>query len=275
MSFCKEKMKKIINSNKITKSGYKLYLNEKKKLDFEKRKKTKDTDRIAQLKNAKQRKRCFVIGNGPSLTIADLEKIGNEDSFAVNRIYKIFNQTSWRPTYYVSQDRVIADEVKEDIESILKNCKHVFLNSVVFDKIEQKFKCDKLHFIFLNDRDRDGEMPFFSDDVVEQIYEGNTVTYACIQLAVYMGYSEIYIIGVDHSYNKVESKDGSVIEDKTVQNYMPGLEGKMGFLPALDRSTLAYRKARQICDERNIIIRNATRGGKLEEFIRVDFDSLF
>ena len=56
---------------------------------------------------------------------------------------------------------------------------------------------------------------------------------------------------------------------------MPGLEGKLAWPPQMEKSTLAFRKARQVCDESGIIIRNATRGGKLEEFERVDFNSLF
>ena len=55
---------------------------------------------------------------------------------------------------------------------------------------------------------------------------------------------------------------------------MQGLGGNLGFPPQLQKSTLAYRKARQVCDEKGIKICNATRGGKLEEFIRVNFDEI-
>ena len=50
--------------------------------------------------------RCFFIGNGPSLQVEDLTKLheASEITFAFNRIYNIFDQTPWRPTFYVSQD---------------------------------------------------------------------------------------------------------------------------------------------------------------------------
>jgi hypothetical protein len=174
----------------------------------------------------------------------------------------------------VSQDSFIAESVMDDMGIMMESSQHVFLNSCIANKINPSLKADTMHFLFLNNIDRFPEMPLFSDDPTIQLYEGNTVTYACIQLAVYMGYSEIYIIGVDHNYSKVELHGGQVVENDGVKNYMEGLEGTQGFLPALDRTTLAYRKARQVCDEKGIVIRNATRGGKLEEFIRVDFDTL-
>ena len=42
-----------------------------------------------------------------------------------------------------------------------------------------------------------------------------------------------------------------------------------------DKALLAYKSTREYCDKNNIKISNATRGGKLEVFDRVDFDKLF
>lgn len=42
-----------------------------------------------------------------------------------------------------------------------------------------------------------------------------------------------------------------------------------------DRMILAYESAKKYVDSHNISIYNATRGGMLEVFERVDFDSLF
>lgn len=275
----KDGIKKRLLKNKFFHARYEDYNRRKSERDFDRRYAIRDTKRITKLRMMKNGKRCFIIGNGPSLRIEDLEKIRDEDSFAVNSIYKIFDKTSWRPKYYVSQDKEVVERVKGDIDKILENCDQAFLNSSVLANFDKKKLCDKLHFIFINTRDRDelsnGKNPLFSEDVTEQIFEGNTVTYACIQLAVYMGYSEIYILGVDHSYNITLNADGTITEDKSVKNYMSGMEVKLENLPMLDKATLAYRVARQVCDEKGIIIKNATRGGKLEEFERVDFDSLF
>ena len=43
----------------------------------------------------------------------------------------------------------------------------------------------------------------------------------------------------------------------------------------IDMQLAAYQKAKTYADTHNIKIYNATRGGKLEVFQRVEFDSLF
>ncbi len=66
---------------------------------------SEDSNKLKGYKNIHSGERCFVIGNGPSLTPEDLDKLKNEYSFASNHIYKIFDRTNWRPTYYVSVDK--------------------------------------------------------------------------------------------------------------------------------------------------------------------------
>ena len=46
-------------------------------------------------------KRCFVIGNGPSLNKTNLDLIKDEYSIAMNRISMIYSKTEWRPSYYL------------------------------------------------------------------------------------------------------------------------------------------------------------------------------
>ena len=267
----KERMRKSFFLSKL------LFLYQKtmNKRDFMKRKKLGCSEAITLFHDAKKGKRCFIIGNGPSLTIEDLDRIKEEDSFAVNRIYKIFDKTEWRPTYYVCQDRFVVNDVNDDLGFVIKECDYTFLNNSVVLKNKTCINQSNVFYVFLDDRNRYPEMPLFSEDISKVLYEGNTVTYTCIQIAVYMGYSEIYLLGIDHNYSKVILNDGTVREDKEIQNYMPGLEGAQGFLPALDKTELAYQKARIICEEKGVQILNATRGGKLEVFKRTGFDSLF
>ena len=114
------------------------------------------------------------------------------------------------------------------------------------------------------------------DDIAKCVSEGYTVTYSCIQMAVYMGYSEIYILGCDHNYSATFRLDGSIKKDSEVnQNYMTLIDHKLINLPRLDKTTLAYQRARIECEKRGVKIFNSTRGGKLEVFERKEFDSLF
>lgn len=245
-------------------------------LDNYKRKFGVSAKSIKRYKNSKKGKRCFIIGNGPSLTISDLNKINEfgDDSFAVNRIYKLFDKTDWRPSYYVSQDSKVIEESKDNFDLIKTNCKNMFISTSVGKKCIKKFK-NQINFFYINTSKYYPHFPKFSFDVAKQVYEGMTVAYGCIQLAVYMGYKEIYLIGTDHNYNTNMTPDGKLEIKSNVSNYMPELAGETLFAPRLDESTLAYKKARQVCEDQGIKIMNATRGGKLEVFERVDFDSLF
>ena len=104
---------------------------------------------------------------------------------------------------------------------------------------------------------------------------GHTVTYAMLQLAVYMGFQKIYLLGIDHQY-ATEYANGKKRQNN-VKNYSSLLadENDVSGFYLIDKTTLAYRAARKYADAHGIEMYNATRGGKLEEFERVDFDSLF
>ena len=60
--------------------------------------------KLKQFKNTHKGETCFIIGNGPSLKVGDLTRIHELGipSFAFNRIFCIFDETPWRPTYYIS-----------------------------------------------------------------------------------------------------------------------------------------------------------------------------
>lgn len=97
----------------------------------------------------------------------------------------------------------------------------------------------------------------------------------CIQLAVYMGFSEIYLIGVDHNFAKMFDKNGNVVLDPSVKNhfaedYDKGIQDQ-GF--QVDAATEAYMDAERLSRKMGTFrIYNATRGGKLEVYERADAD---
>ena len=85
-----------------------------------------------------------------------------------------------------------------------------------------------------------------------------------------MGFSEIYLLGVDFNYTK------NVYDPK---NHFEGCDTPQNRIRLNtvypERTLLAYQTANKFCKEHSIKICNATRGGKLEVFERVEFDSLF
>jgi len=97
-----------------------------------------------------------------------------------------------------------------------------------------------------------------------------------------MGFSEIYIIGVDLTYTIPDnvSRKGTVLTSNDIdpnhydKNYFG--PGKRWHIPEPERMSQAFQYAHNILKENNqISIINSGIGGNLNCFRRVDFDSLF
>ena len=107
--------------------------------------------------------------------------------------------------------------------------------------------------------------PSFSENFAQYCSAGATITYGCIQFAVYMGIKEIYLLGIDFSgYGNQGATYGHFYEEKAPDG-----------ICFYKQNLLAYQSAKKYADAHGIKIYNATRGGNLEVFERVDFDSLF
>ena len=221
--------------------------------------------RIQTYKNKYQGKRCFIIGTGPSLTVTDLEMIKDEYSFGTNRIFELFSKTTWRPTFYVNQDH---DLIKRHMKTISElEIEHKFV------PIEYKkdFGVDKMNFFVLRHQEFYPKAAPFSRNIEKYLAQGFTVTYGAIQLAVYMGFSEIYLLGIDHNYAVTRDSKGNIIKTNNgKQGYAVGMSDyiNMNNLPRIEETTIAFETAECLSYKYNYRIYNCTRGGKLEAFER-------
>jgi len=227
---------------------------------------------LKHFKGLHKGKRCFVIGTGPSLTVEDLELLKDEITFGSNRIFEIFTRTSWRPTYYINQDYKLIEKYQEEIKSV--ECRHVFLplDAKHFFGLD-----DKISYFVLRHKDfypRDAD---FSTHINRFMGQGFTVTYGTIQMAYYMGFSEVYLLGIDHNYSISLNEKGVPVMKDNVQDYFAGSKAsnKGLNLPRVVESTMAYMTARKFADAHpGFDVFNATRGGKLEAFERVNLDDV-
>lgn len=232
-----------------------------------------DSKILQRLKNEHREKRCFIIGNGPSLTIEDLDKLGNEITFASNRIFNIFEKTGWRPTYYLAVDSDLIKYNYETIKSI--QAEYIFLSNIY--QIPPNDKSENI--VYINEFAKfpvnkwNDVSAFVSEDVAKFFSIGYTVTFTAIQLALYMGFKEIYLLGVDFSYSIVRDSKGRITKNDNIKDYF---DGKKYHSTVLNYNSVlhAYEVAEQYCRNHNVKIYNATRGGKLEVFKRVSFDEL-
>jgi hypothetical protein len=240
-----------------------------------------DKNKMRKLHNKFMNKRCFIVGNGPSLNVSDLELLSNEITFSSNGIYKFFSKTSWRPTFWVWSDNNLLKIYPDAINNLKDNpeincivssrCKNLISNInndvyYFFEEIKFILDCDK-------------SIVSFSKNASRCIGYGGTVTYCAIQLAIYMGFNKIYLIGVDHQYSKVIDNKGILHTNINIQDYPPELTETTNAKQSqpvkyLHISTKAYREAKKQASKLGIEIYNATRGGVLEVFQRVNLDDI-
>ena len=217
--------------------------------------------------------RCFVIGNGPSLTAEDLSSLSNEITFASNRIAKIFDTTDWRPTYFgmLDDDVVRAAGVKDGINRT--ECSKMFFLKESYSSFHDiKGDICWLHAWYQRKYLKN---PQFSNDLTKGVYCIATVTYMLIQIAAYMGFTEIYLLGCDNTYAVERNKDGTLKVNVGKRSYFGAeSEQEKASIGASWEADIAYGFAEKYSREHNFRIYNATRGGALEIFERRDLDEV-
>ena len=206
--------------------------------------------------------RCFIVATGPSLTFEDLEKLKDEKTFGVNSICLAYEKTKFRPTYFGVMDYDVYQKIKDSTDEIRKE--NVFVSKKI-DKYENREKkwnvipVDKYYHWYDTVYKKEYNAKF-SNNAMRLLYDSNTVTYIMIQLAVYMGFKEIYLVGVDCNYKQEKKR----FMDHGHLTEIPGeLELRM---------TAGYREAKKYSLSHDVDIYNCTRGGMLEVFERRDLD---
>lgn len=236
--------------------------------------------KLLELKDKHKDERCFIIGTGPSLRISDLDKLKDEIAIASNKIYLAFEYTDWRPTYYTINDLVVAENNRGVIAGLP-------FNKIVTKCAEPIFGKNRsfIYFEPAYEEVKDGEpySPPFSKDVAECVGGGFTITYVNIQLAYYLGIREVYLIGVDFSFQVPSRRSPNdhygevLISEGEINHFHPGYrqKGETWTVPRLDMQEIAFKRALEEFEKDRRSIFNASRKTELDIFPKVDFDSLF
>lgn len=227
---------------------------------------------LSRFKDIHRGKRAFIVGNGPSLRIEDLNMLSRhrEICFGANKIYRIYDKTDWRADYLCLSDHDVISDCGEELDRL--GFENVFWGDCFHSHyVEENPKRQYVHVKY---EDFYPNYPGFSDDVTKFVYQGYSVTYdIALQMAAYMGFREIYLIGNDlTSLGAVTDPRNHFMEDY----YREG-EGEKykERRTQTDKIMKAFEKAELYSRKNGFRIYNATRGGALEAFERVDFDSLF
>ncbi len=226
--------------------------------------------------------RCFILGNGPSLNKVDFSKLKNEITFGVNSFFLMTRRNGFFPSYFVVEDNLVFKENKHDIDAYQGPIK--LLPDRYISELVNRSDCIafEMNTSFYNKNKPDFyAVPQFNLGPDPVFYCGQSVTYINMQIAFYMGFSEVYLLGMDFSYSKPSShqQNGNHISSQGDdpnhfhKDYFG--KGKTWKDPRLGRVLRSYVRAKHEFESAGRIIQNATHLGELELFDRVSFDSLF
>ena len=249
-----------------------------------------------QFKDKYKGKRCFVLGNGPSLKKIDFKLLENEFTFTVNQLPRNDRFSQLKTNVHLWSDWRFFDlhrdnEEEMELLNVMKAVNTENNRPLVFYKMEaynmiQKFELDKYLDIFYYDEVLPVEVLPKYIDFTKLVPQFRTVVHYAISLAVYMGFSEIYLLGCDCSgfISNAETKLGSA--EKSLYGYNVSENEKKRMEKVAEKMSLRdelqlyvnlfddYEKMKAYCQSYGVKLYNATGTTLLESVPRVEFDTI-
>ena len=236
---------------------------------------------LANAKNIHDGKRAFIIATGPSLNDLDLSKLKGEIAFGVNGTYMLDNVDL---TYFAYVSNWWHKDHLEGIRNV--RCQRRFLPVEYQEELESSTPTSWYRKIIPPYHSHYGiRLPIprgFSHHPENYIHAGGTVIFVCLQLALYMGFKEVIIIGLDHSYTrsdgtKHEKSPGYMdVRGDDKSHFIKGYfkEGAKAHID-LDAMERGYALALKAFQKRGKKLLNASTRTELKIIPRVCYDDLW
>lgn len=234
-------------------------------------------------------RRAFVLANGPSLAGQDIRPLKDELTFVLNAFWKHPLTEEWDPTYYFFADPDLFDgsgETAEFFAQARSRCSGstFFAPLSARSVIENRrlLPVEQTYFVAFAGRLHAGLRLF--PDLARPLPTVQGVTQMAIMAAMSMGCSPIYLLGFDHDaiFRRAELQEGE--EDRTPHFYHgPAIANRPNVWPVYSTETHlrcelmlyeGYNAIKSVADQHGVVIQNATDGGFLDVFPRVDYVSI-
>jgi hypothetical protein len=252
---------------------------------------------LSALRDKHAGERCFILGNGPSLNSTDLSCLKDETVFGCNGVFLLFDRIDWRPTYYTCVDSRVLPDRAADIRAMLDAEPQMtgFFPTRLDDysglgapEPARALITDGPNRLFFNQRvPTTANLPWsmFSPDPGAYLVQPQTVTITMMQLAAFMGFSELVLLGCDTTYQVSSSveREASLerpqvaltsTHDDDLNHFDPRYfgAGRRWHVPDLNAMVTQYQHARTALEAQGVRVFNATVGGELEVFERLDLE---
>jgi hypothetical protein len=249
--------------------------------------------RNAMFRDKHRGKRCFVIGTGRSLRTQNLAPLSNEITFVVNEFCQHPLVGAWQPTYYSLIDPGLFDLEEPSNVVFFRELRQRVWNSTFFVPIYYHGPLDTRGLI-----EREGilgsasvfyvalDQPHsrersFEVDLTGFVHSVWNVVQLNILVALFMGCSPIVLLGLDHDWLASRSETNHFYTKDILRwtlNRRPPQYQDRSYRALMERQLQLwhhYETLAMIAAQRGITIMNATAGGFLDVYPRVDFETLF
>jgi len=222
--------------------------------------------RFCDIENSEKGGTCVLVCNGPSLNKMKLKFLADFTSIGLNKIFLGFEKFNFTPKYYIAVNpKVISQSASE----IGKMSSIKFIGSGGHHLVDEDSSTYHINTA--------GRLPRFSTDLRLGAHEGWTVTHVALQVAYFLGFKTVIIIGMDHRYSFNGAPNQSLrMNGPDVNHFCTSYFSELDWdCPDLARSEQSYKVARSFFenDGRNII--DATLEGNCDVFEKADYREVF
>ncbi len=227
----------------------------------------KQKSRFGFLKDRHLGQRVVIVANGPSLNVMNLSFLKQEIVIGLNKIFLGFKKFNFYPRYYVAVNEKL---IRQSANEIKKLTSVKFLSNRCPDLFEE----DSLTYI-INTMQPPAS---FCHDIALGVREGGTVTYVALQIAFYLGFQEVIIIGMDHKYSySGEANQTSILKGPDPNHFSKEYFGfgQRWDNPDLPKSERFYKLARFEYERAGRQILDATVEGACNIFEKVNYTEHF
>ena len=232
--------------------------------------------------------RCFIVGNGPSLQTQNLMLLKGETVFSVSSGYHHKDYAIYRPRFHCVPQITYTEKFTREVARNWFREMHektgdaeLFLSQHEEPLVRENnlFPGRVVNYLCMHGEFSENSTPTL--DLTRVVPAVCSVPVMCLMIALYMGFKNIYLLGVEHDSFRTRKytyfyeptvlagKTGSVTNDGTITDDV------CDELYTYYRLFSQYRAINRIARGRGVGVYNATAGGALEEFERVSFESLF
>ncbi|PZW43065.1 glycosyltransferase involved in cell wall biosynthesis [Humitalea rosea] len=208
---------------------------------------------------------AWLVGNGPSVRIEDLDALAGKLTFCFNRFHLAHDRTKLRASYTVSGDRQMIEDFGQEI--VDRSGGTVFVADEHAPELLGGYIWVRQAAIYPS---------VFSRRADHLVSPGGSSLYVAMQLGYLMGVRNFYIYGADFEFRfeKTFANDPFRIASGEGNHFIADYRGGRPWCPPSLRDIGAgFHIARRVMEAEDGFVRNASRGGRLEMFAREEFDA--